>query len=87
MISSSLFVKFQDKTRSGSPATGLEGPEREWRFYSTFSLNSPLGGVGTPSSGPFTLGKETPYTCIGGWLAPKFVLDALNGIRSSDRPG
>ena len=45
------------------PRTGLEGPEKEQTYSSTFALTSALDGGGwlTPSPGRFTPGKETWY--------------------------
>ena len=46
-----------------SPRTGLESPESEYRYSSTFSLTSALdvGGWLTPRPGRFIRGKETRY--------------------------
>ena len=45
------------------PRTGHEGPDGEYRYSSTLSLNSALssGGWLTPRSCRFTPGKETRY--------------------------
>jgi len=53
-----LKVKGKAHTR-----TSHEGPEGEYRYSSTFSLTSALGGGGwlTPRSGRFTPGTETRY--------------------------
>jgi hypothetical protein len=56
-----------------------EGVLREWRYSSTHSLTSALGGGGWSASCPghFTPRERVPGThWIGGWVGPRAVLDA-----------
>jgi len=75
------------------PRTGHEGPEGEYRYSSTVSLTSVLGGCGWSAPRPdrFTPGKDPVLMVLeGGWAPGPAWADAENlaftGIRSPDRP-
>jgi hypothetical protein len=52
------------------PTTGHEGPEGEYRYSFTLSLNSALdgGGWSMPCPSRLPLGKRPGTYCIGGWV-------------------
>jgi hypothetical protein len=52
------------------PRTGKEGPDRELRYSSTFSLTSALDGVGDQRHVPTALPprKKPGNHCTGGWV-------------------
>jgi len=68
------------------PVTGHEGPEEEWRYSSTLSLNSALDGVGGQRHAPVALplGKTRYplYRRLGG---PQGRSGQVRKIRSPDR--
>jgi hypothetical protein len=52
----------------------------EWKYSSTHSLTSALDGGESSASSPgrFTPRERDPDThCIGGWVGPRTVLDAV----------
>ena len=67
--------------------TGHQGPEMEYRYNSTLSLNSALDGVGGQRHAPAALyPRERPGThCIGGWVGPRAGLDGCG--KSRPTPG
>ena len=74
------------------PRTGHEGPEGEWRYSSSLSLTSALGGSdwSMPRPGRFTLGRDSVPILQGGWAPGPVWTGAENlihtRIRSPDRP-
>jgi hypothetical protein len=75
------------------PITGQEGPEVEYMYSSTLSLNSALyeGGWSTPRPGRFTPGKDPiPLVKEAGWVPGPVWTGTGNlapaGIRSQDGP-
>ena len=69
-----LMVKVKVKVNV-HPKIDHEVPEGEWRYSSTLSLTSALGGVGgqhTPAALP---PERHGNRCIGGWVGPRAGLD------------
>jgi hypothetical protein len=77
--------------RTVHPRTGHESPEVEYRYSSTLSPNSGLGGVGGQQHTPaaLTRGNQT-WTHETGWAPGAVWMGAKNlvytAIRSPDRP-
>ena len=93
------FLSEQDKSKIGEvrPETGHESPEGEWRYSSTLSSTSALGGVGGQRYAPASLPPSPPPErgrvpivqeagCVPGsvWMVAENL--AVTGIRSPDRP-
>ena len=60
------------------------GTEERYRYRSTLSLTSALGGGGgwsTPRPSRFTSGKETQYHCKGRCASPRARLDGYGKSR------
>ena len=76
------------------PRTGLQGPEMEWRYSSTFFFNFGARWVWVVNATPRPLyPRERPGThCTGGWVGPRGrsrqmrKISTPTGIRSPYHP-
>jgi len=77
------YLKQRYTGKKVAPLRASAGKEERYRYRSTLSLTSALGGDGwsTPRLKRFTSGKETQYHCKGRCVGPTARLDGYGKSR------